>query len=150
MPDGDETIPVPVPDGFFRFEVVWYSGGRKRALGVFRSAGYAEQEGEEHAGDERALRAVLRWFDRNLRAPRRLRRVAAIFWFRPHVAGETEIWARIVELARLLCRYGYYVEVARTTRPGKIVYHDETQIAAVPFRETFDAPSVPVGGSAAK
>jgi hypothetical protein len=38
------------------------------------------------------------------------------------------------ELVVILQDEGVYVDVRRTTRPGQVVYCDDQQIAAIPFR----------------
>jgi hypothetical protein len=136
----DETLSAPT--SFFRFVVVWHSGSKKHQLGVLRFAGRVLEWQKTTYDDERVLRDLVRWFNQNLTAPARLDKVAAIFWFKPQVAGETELWGKLIELVRLLLKYRYRVEVVTTKRPGKIVYDDATQIAAVPFNDTFGASHI--------
>lgn len=135
MPDTNIT---PQPNSYFRFVVTWHKGSKKHQLGIMRSAGRLRDTQQTTYDDEQALRAVVRWFHRNLAAPARLNKVAAIFWFKPHVAGETELWANLTEMVRLLQKYRYNVEIVSTTRPGKIVYDDDFQVAAIPFNDTFE------------
>lgn len=139
MPDTNIT---PHPDSYFRFVVAWHSGSKKHQLGIMRSAGRLWDGKKTTYDDEQALRSLLQWFNRNLTKPGRFGKVAAIFWFKPQVVGETELWAKLMELVRLLQKYSYTVEMVSTTRPGKIVYDDDFQIAAVPFNDTFEIGTV--------
>ncbi len=136
---GDEKVPLPTD--FFRFVVVQQHGEKKKHLSIFVTV---ERIIKSHAmtyDDERALRELERWFDKNLVSPKRFDRAAAIFWFKPHVAGATALWEKSIALAELLEKYGYRLEIVSTSRPGKIVYDDDVQIAAVPFKDTFGADS---------
>ena len=45
----------------------------------------------------------------------------------------TDIVADLHQLADLLRRHGIAVEVAKTDRPGYVVYEDEWQVVAEPF-----------------
>ena len=58
----------------------------------------------------------------------------AIFWFKPTA---TEAIRMLWGLAQLLRGHGYHVEMLTTDRPGYIVYEDDLQVAAIPFRDTF-------------
>ena len=55
-----------------------------------------------------------------------------ICWFKTNSA---EHIARIWEMVQILERNGIYVKKIRTDRPGYLVYEDEWQIVAEPFRK---------------
>lgn len=132
-----DTKQVPIPTGFFRFVVVQQQGEKKKHLSVFVTVERILKSEATTYDDERTLRGLDRWFDKNLTSPKRFDKAAAIFWFKPHVAGETELWHKMAALAKLLQKYRCQVEIVSTLRPGKIVYDDADQIAAVPFNDTF-------------
>jgi hypothetical protein len=73
------------------------------------------------------IREILKWFEENLVAPDPGAR-RAVFWFRSRAVPCIE---RVWELTRLLKRAGFTVLVRETDAPGKIVYQDENQIAAL-------------------
>ena len=82
---------------------------------------------------------LVRWFDEQLREPSRLARSrnsrakkVAISWFKE---SATEHIQRMRDLVAMLQAHGVAVEVVRTERPGYIVYEDDHQIAAEPFRD---------------
>ena len=58
----------------------------------------------------------------------------AIFWFK---ADAGEVASRVWELAKIVTRRGVGAEIVKTSRPGYIVYEDNLQVAAIPFRDTF-------------
>lgn len=80
---------------------------------------------------QQQLRDSLRWFDKNLHAPRRVNQ-RAIFWFS---ADSQDLIRRMWNLASLLREGGHLVERYKCRRPGKIVYEDHHQIAAIPFSD---------------
>jgi len=57
-----------------------------------------------------------------------------IFWFKPEALS---LEKRLRSLANSLVACGHGVEVIRTRKPGIILYEDEYQVAAVPFRDTL-------------
>jgi hypothetical protein len=83
------------------------------------------------------LDAAIRWFERHLTIPdRSTLNDRAIFWFR---RDAHEFIRKVWELSGVLRRCEVEVDLIRTQRPGYIVYQDSTQIAAIPFRDTFFA-----------
>lgn len=76
------------------------------------------------------LGALLAWFEKHLK-PHRPRQRPARFWF---FATAAECLDRMWEMTRLIERAGYVVLVRETDDPGKIIYRDAFQVAAVPAR----------------
>jgi hypothetical protein len=83
---------------------------------------------------------TLRWFEKNLTVPKVLagsnfhNRPTAVSWFKDTA---TEHIGRMRQLAQILESHDIAVKQLSTTRPGKIEYEDQYQIAAIPFRDTF-------------
>jgi len=76
--------------------------------------------------------SIREWFNEHLPAPDEVDS-RAIFWFKP---GAGEPMRMIWKLAELLDEGGYPVSRATCRNPGKVVYEDDYQVAAIPFRET--------------
>ena len=81
------------------------------------------------------------WFNEYLPVPRRFSRSRrsgsahnAICWFKPTA---TTCIRKARALASLLENHGFYTAMIRTRKPGYVVYEDQYQVAAEPFRETF-------------
>jgi hypothetical protein len=75
------------------------------------------------------------WFNENLDTPDsfgRARVPRGICWFK---TGATLHIARIWEMVEILERHGVYVRKIRTGRPGYVIYEDEWQLVAEPFRK---------------
>jgi hypothetical protein len=104
--------------------------------GVFQRAYDLYYSGDLDPYDEFRIDAILRWFERNLPLPDRSKlQPRAIFWFK---AGAGEAARRIWDLAARVKQHGPAVEIFKTRRPGYIVYEDDHQVAAIPFRDTFN------------
>jgi len=113
-----------------RFESQLRAEGICRPLGVFRAAGAIEDLPHVPVYARDALLESLAWFNRNLIVPRlRIKDRRAIFWFRSRA---TEYVRRIWDVVAVLREENVFVRLFTTTRPGKIVYADEYQIAAIP------------------
>jgi len=81
------------------------------------------------------LKTLQLWFGKNLNEPTSFGRVKlrlGICWFK---TDATEHIARIWQMVRILERHGVYVHKIRTDRPGYMIYEDEWQIVAEPFRK---------------
>lgn len=91
--------------------------------------------------DEQAVWDELNgWFRQNLHAPDRFSRAGrahpkkvALSWFK---ADATEHITRMRQVAVILAAHDRPVEMIRSDRPGYIVYEDDHQVAAEPFRDT--------------
>ena len=84
---------------------------------------------------------LYQWFKTNLKVPKVQSagrgyhaRPRAISWFK---VSAIEHIQKMREYCQILEAHGIHVQQVTTTRPGDIVYEDDDQIAAVPFRDTF-------------
>ena len=103
--------------------------------GIFQAAAQALEWGDiaGHEADE--LKTLQLWFGKNLNEPTSFGRDKlrlGICWFK---TDATEHIARIWQMVRILERHGVYVHKIRTDRPGYMIYEDEWQIVAEPFRK---------------
>jgi hypothetical protein len=119
-------------ENYIRFETHVPAEWASRALGVFRAAGVIGGWPEVPDYAQKVLNESLDWFNDNLTVPRRDaidRR--AVFWFRSSaVACVRRIW----EIVAILREENVFARLITTTRPGRIVYADVHQIAAIPTR----------------
>ena len=107
-----------------------------RPQGVFQAAVTLRDQGEIRDVDRDELNGIMEWFERNLPGRRAFGSrlpAHAIFWFK---ASHHEVIRRAWQLVNLLRRYDMPVEMVKTVRPGRVVYEDEMQVAAVPWRTT--------------
>lgn len=114
---------------YLRFAIGRIDGDSQQQLGVFQAA-YELRDAAGHGSDlGMMLRPVFDWFNQNLHAPDVTPR--AIFWFKSSAEPcVTRIW----EMIHVLRTHETVVWMMRCEEPGQIVYYDEFQIAAVPYR----------------
>lgn len=87
------------------------------------------------AEERRRLREALAYFEHDLAVPT-VWESRAVFWFKAECARCThQAWA----LVNALKAVGVPVVPVRTKKPGLVVYEDDCQVAAVPYRDTFRA-----------
>ncbi|MBR1197545.1 hypothetical protein JQ634_12875 [Bradyrhizobium sp. AUGA SZCCT0240] len=109
--------------------------------GIFGAA-YELREGTLISiSDRDPLEGLLAWFRANLAVPQRFntskskgyyrKKTAGISWLKPTA---TEHIAKMRELIAILERNGYQVSQVTTDRPGYIVFEDDHQVVAEPFR----------------
>jgi hypothetical protein len=133
--DDRELSPCPTASTmrrFLRFQTELRSPRTGRRLGLFRAIGELESVASWARWNEELLRESLRWFNHNLKVPRRNSHdLRSVFWFR-HDASEclNQIWT----LVAVLRDEGIWVDLYTCRRPGHIVYRDEHQVAAIPGR----------------
>jgi hypothetical protein len=103
--------------------------------GIFQAAYLAIEWNEVAANDVRELTKLLTWFDGNLSKPSAFGRDAlrrGICWFKTEA---NEHISKVWKIVEILERNGIYVQKIRTDRPGYIIYEDEWQLVAEPFRK---------------
>jgi hypothetical protein len=103
--------------------------------GIFQAAALALEWGTITGPDADELNELRAWFGENLEKPTSFGRATlhrGICWFK---TGSVEHISRIWEMVQILERHGVYVKKIRTDRPGYMVYEDEWQIVAEPFRK---------------
>jgi hypothetical protein len=113
--------------------------------GIFEAA-YGLCDGHFISGaDRKSLEGLLSWFEGNLAIPKRFNRsrskgygrrnTAGISWLKPTVS---EHLARMRALAAILEKNGYQISQISTTRPGYVIFEDDHQVIAEPFRGEHD------------
>ncbi len=123
-----------------RCEYVRFVIGRKDEdshveQGVFQAAALAIEWSNITGSDADELNEVRAWFSENLDRPTSFGRDKlrlGICWFKTSAA---EHISRIWEMVRILERNGIYVKKIRTDKPGYVIYEDEWQLVAEPFRK---------------
>ena len=89
------------------------------------------------------LRQSIAWIEKNLATPDRFNRTTSKGWYRRTTRGIS--WLRMSaslhvaalrRLAELVAAAGYPTKELTAARVGYIVYEDEAQVVAEPFRDT--------------
>ena len=125
---------------FIRFVIDEIDRRSGRRQGLFHAAGALQHEPELAAREHDQLASIFTWFNTHLKRPDRFslsprphRKAVALSWFR-HSA--TTHLAKMRELQDAVERCGRPVRIIETRRVGYVVYRDEFQVAACPFRDT--------------
>src|SRR5262245_6675408 len=121
---------------FVRLSVPAWHWGTGEGQGIFRVAGHVRKNVRLSEEQEKKLAVTLRWFNNRLPVPR-ISEPKAVFWFKFSAA---ECRRRVTQLARLLREVGAGIVITETNMPGKVLYEDDFQVAAVPIE-----PSEPHG-----
>jgi len=103
--------------------------------GIFQAVARALEWNNITGSDADELNDLRAWFSENLERPTsfgRDRLRLGICWFK---TGANEHISRIWEMVKILERNGIYVKKIRTDRPGYVIYEDEWQLVAEPFRK---------------
>ena len=126
---------------FVRFVVLEQDESSHRLMGVFQAAFSLRDRGLLDSTERHGFENLRQWFNDHLPAPERFCRSRGrqahrqgICWFK---ADAVEHLGKIRELVALLERHGITTRRLRAERPGYIVYEDDFQVAAVPFRDTI-------------
>lgn len=89
------------------------------------------------------LQRWLSWFEENLDIPDRFNRTKSKGWYRRATRGiswlrstATEHISAMQALATVVSKCGYGVTEVREDRVGYVIYEDEAQVVAEPFRDT--------------
>lgn len=136
----DERFILERPDALEKQQYVRFVVGRKDEdshveQGIFQAVARALEWGTITGADADELRTLRQWFDQNLDKPASFGRGKSslgISWFKLAAADHIkQIW----QMVRILERHGIYVQKIKTERPGYVVYEDEWQVVAEPFRK---------------
>jgi hypothetical protein len=115
---------------YIRFETACHGQHCQQPLGVFRAMSRAEFYAQLSDWSRRLLEDSLDWFNENLPVPQvDDPRGRAIFWFRPQSQVVREMW----QLVAILRCEDIPICLRSTSVPGRIVYRDDHQIAAIPY-----------------
>jgi hypothetical protein len=136
----DERFILERHDPMEKREYVRFVIGRKDEdshveQGIFQAAARALEWHNITGSDADELYELRAWFNENLEKPTSFGREKlrlGICWFK---TGSTEHISRIWEMVRILERNGIYVKKIRTDKPGYVIYEDEWQLVAEPFRK---------------
>ena len=125
---------------YIRFVIFQKDDDSHRFKGVYQAADELIDDGVLTDQELRWLEDLQRWLDKRLDVPSRFSRSTrsgahknAISWFKDTAHEYIE---KMRELVELLENHGLRTKMLQTDRPGYIVYEDEHQIAAVPFKDT--------------
>jgi hypothetical protein len=111
--------------------------------GLFRLAYRLRKDPDVDKQDRAILEEVMAWFDKNLPVPSRFNRSSSKGYYRRATRGiswfrdtANECIVRMFSLKRVFEAHGHTVNLVREERVGYLVYEDEHQVVAEPFKDT--------------
>lgn len=126
---------------YVRFVVYEIDEDSGREMGLFTAGGILNDKNELYDYEIEHRKSLMIWFSENLDVPdvqasdsNYYSNPTAISWFK---SSATEHIAKMREYAEILKAHNLPVKQLVTDRPGKILYEDEYQIAACPYKDTF-------------
>ena len=125
---------------YIRFVIHHIDSDSGKRQGLFQALGELERRGDLLGYEQTEYERIYLWFKRNLKVPHSFARSTrthakkvAISWFK---AEASEHIANMRVFAQILREHDIEVDELRSERPGYIVYEDEFQVAAEPFKDT--------------
>ncbi len=125
---------------FVRFVIHRNDEDSGRRQGLFQAMADLEDSDLLREHEQVQYDEIYEWFRKNLKQPRSFARSSkphakrvALSWLKDSAATHIRKMHAIV---LLLQAHGVVVDVLRSERPGYVVYEDEFQVAAEPFKET--------------
>ena len=113
-----------------------------RNMGLFMAMQELREKNELYDYEEDLVNELHHWFDIYLEAPpvqssesNYYNTPMAISWFKSSAKKHI---SKMREFGYILEAHGIYVDEIKTERPGKVLYEDSYQIAAIPFQDTFN------------
>ncbi len=120
---------------YVRFQGQVPNKGTNTMLGIFQLAFYLRDHFETPVWASSELTRHLNWLKANLKEPDVLSDDAnfrAISWFKTDSKEPMQhIWA----MKALLEEFGYFIDVITSMAPGIVIYEDDWQVVAKPFRK---------------
>ena len=129
---------------FVRFVVpTWIHRESQAPIGVIGAAyELLRQQATSHEL-QRELEHWIEWFEENLPVPDRFNRTKSKGWYRRETRGIA--WLRtsaaahlaaMADLAACIAKCGHATSEVQSERVGYVIYQDEFQLIAEPFRDT--------------
>lgn len=125
---------------YLRFVIDKKDEDSGRRQGIFIAAAELRDSHQLYQYEEEQLKEIMTWFNANLDKPRKFSTAAranpqarAISWYKDTAK---ECITRMYDLKAFLESKGIRVDVIQTSNSGYIVYEDEHQVTAEPFKST--------------
>lgn len=127
---------------YLRFEIDKIDEDSGRNMGIFMAMEELQYDDMLYDYEKELADEIYKWFGRNLRVPtvqssesNKYKKSGAISWFKStaitHIS-KMRLYCSILEA------HDVSVNQIITERPGNIVYEDKYQVAAIPFKDTFN------------
>ena len=115
---------------YIRFQTGLRCRQTGRWLGIFAAAGRLQDDLLVRPWFDEPMRETLSWFNKNLIVPKRdTIHWRCLFWFD---RSSSEVIGNVWDLVSWLRQHDVYVQTWQSRDPGRIIYRDDHQVAAIP------------------
>ncbi|WP_448700927.1 hypothetical protein ACFGVR_02570 [Mucilaginibacter sp. AW1-3] len=123
---------------YIRFITQFINENNETEYGIFNAIDYAIDHSLTQDEDVIKLKEIRKWFSTYLKKPDRFSNAknknpasVSLSWFKH--SAEIDI-GKMYEVKDILAKYDLTIEVVTIKNPGYIVYEDEHQVSAIPFK----------------
>ena len=123
---------------YIRFVIDKYDDDSNEQQGLFQAVNDLLYDDRLSDEEEKEAKRIFKWFNKNLPVPKRFSRSSkssaksvAISWFKP---SAKEFIQQMQLFSSILYTHNIRTKIIKTRQPGYIVYEDEYQIVAQPFK----------------
>ena len=123
---------------YVRFTAQFINEIDKIEFGIFNAVAFVIANNLTENDDVEKLKKLNKWFSNYLKKPDRFSNAqnknpksVSLSWFKD--SSKTDIM-KMHEIKDILAKYDLTVEMIATKTPGYIIYEDEHQVSAIPFR----------------
>lgn len=126
---------------YIRFIIEERDDGSNENKGLFMAMDDLREKNDLYDWESAQEKEIYQWFKKHLKVPEiqsgegnHNAKPKAISWFKDSAKEHIE---KIRQYAQMLAAHDYPIKQLITEQPGKVLYEDEYQIAAIPFNNTF-------------
>jgi len=123
---------------YLRFTTQFINEFGEPHTGIFSALRFVREWSITQDDDVAKLKDLRDWFNTNLEAPDKFSNARnknpasiSLSWFKDSAKDHIK---KIYEIREILEKYGVIVEVVSTKNPGYIIYDDDYQVSAIPFK----------------
>jgi hypothetical protein len=123
---------------YIRFITEFVNEYGETHTGIFSALRFVREGSLTQDEDVNKLKELRAWFNLNLAAPDKFSNAKnknpssiSLSWFKD---SSKEHVKKIYEIREVLYKYGVVVDVVTTKNPGNIIYEDDHQVSAIPFK----------------
>jgi len=123
---------------FLRFTTQFKNEDGEFEKGVFQAAAFLRRNSETYNYDLQLLEELKHWFNLNLDRPTRFSKSKrknaeskSLSWYKSTAREHIQ---KMYDMKAILEKYDIIIEVVMSDNPGTILYEDDIQVSALPFR----------------
>ena len=123
---------------YLRFTTQFINEDGKTETGIFNALAFLRDHKLTQEEDVLILKTLMKWFDAYLPKPDKFSNAGnknpaaiSLSWFKDTAKVDIK---KIFELKEILNKYEIFVETLNSKNPGYIIYEDEFQVSAIPFK----------------